>query len=87
MQVGQETDLSSRYAVVVSFGVLLNGTALEDIARRAGVNATSSAILDTLVRSAPQFLTTDAAPWIPSTLVSLSFPSASIVEFDHTEFK
>ncbi len=52
VQVGEGTDLSSRYAVVVSFGVVLNGTTLDDIARRAGVNATSTDILDTLVRRA-----------------------------------
>lgn len=71
MQVGPETDLSSRYAVVVSFGVLLNGTALGDIARRAGVDANSSAILDTLVRSAAAARTTDATPCIQS--IALAF--------------
>lgn len=49
-QVGQGTDLSSRYAVIVSFGVLLNGTALDEIAARVGVNGSSEAVLDTLVR-------------------------------------
>lgn len=48
--MGQGTDLSSRYAVIVSFGVLLNGTALNEIAARVGVNGSSEAVLDTLVR-------------------------------------
>lgn len=49
-QVGEGLDLSSRYAVIVSFGVLLNGTALNEIAQRVGVNASSEVVLDTLVR-------------------------------------
>ena len=52
MQVGEGLDLSSRYAVIVSFGVLLNGTALNEIAQRVGVNASSEVVLDTLVRCA-----------------------------------
>jgi hypothetical protein len=52
LQVGEGLDLSSRYAVIVSFGVLLNGTALNEIAQRVGVNASSEAVLDTLVRCA-----------------------------------
>lgn len=51
LPVGTGPDLSTRYAVIVSFGMLLNGTALEDIARLAGVNASSTSILKTLVRS------------------------------------
>ena len=51
-QVGEGLDLSSRYAVIVSFGVLLNGTALNEIAQRVGVNASSEVVLDTLVRCA-----------------------------------
>ena len=50
LQVGEGLDLSSRYAVIVSFGVLLNGTALNEIAQRVGVNASSEVVLDTLVR-------------------------------------
>lgn len=52
LQVGEGLDLSSRYAVIVSFGVLLNGTALNEIAQRVGVNASSEVVLDTLVRCA-----------------------------------
>ena len=63
-QVGEGTDLSTRYAVLVSFGVLLNGTALNDIARRVGVNASSTAILHTLVRHA-------APPRSPPSLLSM----------------
>ncbi len=48
--MGEGLDLSSRYAVIVSFGVLLNGTALNEIAQRVGVNASSEVVLDTLVR-------------------------------------
>ncbi|DBA75632.1 TPA: hypothetical protein ACH3X2_009068 [Trebouxia sp. C0005] len=42
---------SYRYAVIVSFGVLLNGTALDDIASKAGVNASSEQVLEWLVRA------------------------------------
>ncbi|CAL8464733.1 g4268 [Coccomyxa elongata] len=43
--------LAARYAVIVSFGVYLNGTSLEEIARKVGVNASSVAILEHLVRA------------------------------------
>ena len=50
VQVGPGTDLATRYAVIVSFGVLLKGTALDQVASLVGVNASSEAVLDTLVR-------------------------------------
>ncbi|KAK9917087.1 hypothetical protein WJX75_000778 [Coccomyxa subellipsoidea] len=43
--------LAARYAVIVSFGVYLNGTSLDDIAHKVGVNASSVAILEHLIRS------------------------------------
>jgi hypothetical protein len=44
------TDLNTRYAVVVYFGVYLDGTTLSEVSRRAGVDGPSSEVLSNLVR-------------------------------------
>ncbi|KAK9803015.1 hypothetical protein WJX72_000035 [[Myrmecia] bisecta] len=45
------TNLTIRYAVIISFGVFFNGTTLDEIATRVGVNATSEAVLEHLIRA------------------------------------
>lgn len=47
------TDLATRCAVIVSFGVYFNGTALDEIASRVGVQANPYEVLGTLVRCDP----------------------------------
>ena len=44
------TNLTERNAVIVSFGVFFNGTALSEIAGLVGVQASPSLVLSTLVR-------------------------------------
>lgn len=44
------TNLKMRYAVIVSFGVYLNGTNLDDVASKVGVNASAEEVLGHLVR-------------------------------------
>ncbi|KAK9825612.1 hypothetical protein WJX74_010253 [Apatococcus lobatus] len=44
------TNLRMRYAVIVSFGVFLNGTSLDSIAAKVGVNAAPEDVLDHLIK-------------------------------------
>ncbi|KAK9813648.1 hypothetical protein WJX73_001491 [Symbiochloris irregularis] len=44
------TNLKMRYAVIVSFGIFLNGTDLDEVASKVGVNASAQDVLGHLIR-------------------------------------
>ena len=48
------TNLATRYAVIISFGVYFNGTALDEIASRVGVQANNRATMQRLAQKSSQ---------------------------------
>ena len=70
------TDLAERYAVIVSFGVFFNGTALDEIASRVGVQASPYEVLSTLVKCVPRARPEPLAQCLPKGNAHVPLPSA-----------
>ena len=75
------TNLAERYAVIVSFGVFFNGTALRDIAARVGVQGSPYEVLSNLVRcgfGVVLGLPATAAGWCSQPPGALSLPNHAL---------